>query len=297
MLEVWKPNFERGKNFSMLCLASRGSGKSYTTKYLLEYELRDKYDSFVVFCQSPDELEEYREILPGKLFFDEFKPEVINRIIEINNKRKTDGLPMLETLVIFDDQISNKMKYDDDLLQLFTRGRHVGVSVIFISQSHTFAAASWRNNSDIIMLLKQNSKQSRDSINDNILIGSLDPPDDVNEKKFYMGIMKEHINQPGDSLVLDYREGAFNNLYKYRAPKREFKEKEKPKDVTPPEILETLQAKTEEKLEFEFTEKKDIDGDGIPDVETVEEVSMSKSGFFNFGGLQNFWSDDESDSW
>jgi hypothetical protein len=217
-LPVWKPKFQRGKNFSMLVLASRGSGKSYLTKYLLEYHLRDKYDLFVVISDSDDELENYKEILPGRLFFNDFKPEIITNLIEMNKKRLQEGKPLLQVLFVFDDKISNKMKYNDELLQLFTRGRHVGISIVFISQSHVFASAAWRNNSDTIIVLKQNAKQARDAINDNILIGSLDAPDNVNEKKYYMNVMRNYINKEGDAIVLDFNEGAFNNLFQYRAP-------------------------------------------------------------------------------
>ena len=217
-LPVWKPKFQRGKNFSMLVLASRGSGKSYLTKYLLEYHLRDKYDLFVVISDSDDELENYKEILPGRLFFNDFKPELITNLIEMNKKRIQEGKPLLQVLFVFDDKISNKMKYNDELLQLFTRGRHVGISIVFISQSHAFASAAWRNNSDTIIVLKQNAKQARDAINDNILIGSLDAPENVNEKKYYMNVMRNYINKEGDAVVLDFNEGAFNNLFQYRAP-------------------------------------------------------------------------------
>ena len=217
-LKTWKPEFKRGKNFSMLILASRGSGKSYLCRYLLEYHLRDKFDSFIVFSDSEDELENYREILPGRLFFDDFYPEMVEAVVKKNKERQQIGKPLFQTLVLFDDKISNKMRYDDQILQLFTRGRHVGISIIFISQSHVFANTTWRNNSDTIIILKQNARQAREAINDNILIGSLDAPEDANEKKYFMNIMRHYINKEGDALVLDFNKGAFDNLYQYRAP-------------------------------------------------------------------------------
>lgn len=249
-LQKWKPKFKRGTHFSMLVIASRGSGKSYSVKYLLEYELRDKFDSFIVFCQSPDDLEEYKEILPGRLFFQDYNPDVINKIIEINTDRRAKGEPMIETLFLFDDQISYKMKYDDDLLQVFSRGRHAGVSIIFITQSHTYASTAWRNNSTYIILLRQNSRQTRDNVNKNILTGSIDVPEEANETKYYNRIMREYIDKPGDALVLDFEVGGFNNLFKWRAPERKsYNPPEKPKVKTlPPEVFGEVKAKVEEEV-------------------------------------------------
>jgi hypothetical protein len=270
-LPVWKPKFQRGKNFSMLILASRGSGKSYLTKYLLEYHLRDKYDLFVVISDSDDELENYKEILPGRLFFNDFKPELITNLIEMNKKRLQEGKPLLQVLFVFDDKISNKMKYNDELLQLFTRGRHVGISIVFISQSHAFASAAWRNNSDTIIVLKQNAKQARDAINDNILIGSLDAPDNVNEKKYYMNVMRNYINKEGDAVVLDFNEGAFNNLFQYRAPSIQKRPKKETFSVT----TENRKKKTDKPKPLEIEEVQDkIDPERLDNIPEVEDENV-----------------------
>jgi hypothetical protein len=241
-LPKWKPDFKRGKNFSMLILASRGSGKSYLTQYLLTYHLRDKFDLFVVISESEDELEKYREILPGKLFFDDFNPDLIQNLIRINKDRQRKSQPIYETLIVFDDKISNKLKYSDELLQLFTRGRHVGISIIFISQSHSYANAAWRNNSDTIIMLKQNSRQARVAITENVMMGALDVPEGANEKQFYTDVMRKYMNSEGDAVVLDYRKGAFDNLYQYRAPeitKKPTRERSpKAAPATPPKPVE-----------------------------------------------------------
>lgn len=217
-LQRWKPNFVRGKNFAMLIFASRGGGKSHLTEYLLKYHLRDKYDSFIVFSQSLDSLNEYKSILPGDLFFDEFNSDMIFELFKLNKKRMADNLPKIQYLLVFDDQISNKQRYDDSLLQIFTRGRHVGVSIIFISQSLVYANASWRNNADVIISLKQNSTQARKAIRDNIFSGSINLPDNVKENKFYENLMRKYMSIPGDALVLDFEKSSFDNLFWFRAP-------------------------------------------------------------------------------
>jgi len=217
-LEEWEPNFVEGKHFSMLVFASRASGKSYLIKYLLKYKLRDKYDEFVVFTQSMDEMEEYTSVLKSGRFYNEYKHEIIDEIrrsnkILIDQKRQPKN-----TLVVFDDMISNKQKYDDSLLQLFANGRHDGISIIFSSQSHTYASSTWRNNASILISLKQNSRQSRDAVKKNILYGSVEVPEEKNESQYYESIMREYMGIPGDALVIDFRDKGFDNLYWFRAP-------------------------------------------------------------------------------
>ena len=243
-LQKWNPKFVRGVPFAMLIFASRKSGKSHLTRYLLKYKLRDKFDSFIVFSQSITELNEYKEILPGDLFFDKFDPDMVFKLFDINSKRIADNLRPLEFLLIFDDQISTKQLYDDSLLQIFSRGRHVNVSIIFISQSHNMANSNWRNNSDYIILLKQNSPQARKAIRENILSGSIPLPDDIKENKFYENIMYKYMNLRGDALILDFEESSFDTLFYFRAPDtKNDEEKEltfKENEALPPVVVKEV---------------------------------------------------------
>lgn len=219
-INEWKPNLV--KPFSMLIVASRNSGKSHTIKYLInEYFTRGdtKRDLFIIFCESRDELDEYKEIVPGSLFFDKFEPSIFQTIREANRELITQGRRPYRTFILFDDLVNLKQKYNDALLQIFTRGRHDNFSIIFASQSYTFANASWRSNSDYILLLRQNSAQARRAVADSLLLGSIDLPDEINEKRFWSNVMKQYISKRGDVLTIDFQgEDAFNNIYKFRAP-------------------------------------------------------------------------------
>ena len=212
----WKPDYEKGKHFSQLVISSRNSGKSYLCRYLLLYKLRDKFDMFVVFCNNINERNKYCDIFPTPLSFSEYKPELIQELFDNNQKREREGKPKLDILILWDDSVGNKIKNDHQLLQTFATGRHHSISCIFISQSYSLCSPQWRNNADIIMLLKQNSSSARKNIKDNFLYGSMYV--DTGENKLYDEIIRTYMSDVGDALVIDYRGSATDNLYRFRAP-------------------------------------------------------------------------------
>jgi hypothetical protein len=126
-------------------------------------------------------------------------------------------------------------------------------------------------------VLKQNAKQARDAINDNILIGSLDAPENVNEKKYYMNVMRNYINKEGDAVVLDFNEGAFNNLFQYRAPSVQqrpvkviAKKKKQPETKPKPLEIEEVQDKIDPVRSDQF---KESFTDNIPEESPEEHTS------------------------
>jgi hypothetical protein len=67
----------------------------------------------------------------------------------------------LDILIIFDDCVSVKQKYQDEILQVFTRERNVGISIMFVSQSPALMNKVWRDNSDYVMLLFEKDGTNR----------------------------------------------------------------------------------------------------------------------------------------
>lgn len=214
----WTPKFEKGKHISMLVIASRNSGKSYLTRHLLLHYLRDKYQLYVIFCSNAEEREKYLDIIPTDLAFENYKPELVKTLFELNEKRAREGKRKMDILILFDDEVGSKLKNNDDLLQTFTRGRHNGVSCVFITQAYTLANSTWRNNSDLIIMGRNNSAQARKGLVDNILSGSIDVPDNLNEKRLFQQLMRSYATETGSFLLCDYRGGEAEMLFRYRAP-------------------------------------------------------------------------------
>jgi len=159
----WTPKFKRGDYFSMLIFASRNSGKSYLIKHLLRTYLRSKYDIFIVVSDSGDTESDLGPVLPvGQThFWNDMNYAAITMMEGQNKERTAEGKQPLSMLIIFDDKVSVHQRSDDRLMQLFTRGRHMHLSIIFSSQAKKFADTGFLNNADYVLLLKANSQQQR----------------------------------------------------------------------------------------------------------------------------------------
>lgn len=218
-IQKWTPKFKRNDPFAMLIFASRNSGKSYLIRHLIRSYLRRKYDLFVVVSDSPDTESDLSPVCPeGTIFLTEMDYGAIDVMQQNNAKRLEHNKEPFSMLIIFDDKIGREVKNDDKLLQLFTRGRHLGISLIFSSQSKKFAETTWLNNADYVILLKANSQQQRKTILDNVIKGTVEVPDNVHEDKYLRSIMSKYMSNIGDALVIDCKAQSNNNLSWYRAP-------------------------------------------------------------------------------
>lgn len=218
-LATWKPKFKRGDYFSMLIFASRNSGKSYLIKHLIRTYLRDKYDIFIVVSDSGDTESDLGPVLPPERtqFWNEMNYGAITIMEGQNKERTAEGKKPLSMLIVFDDKVSVRQRSDDRLMQLFTRGRHMHLSIIFSSQAKKFADTGFLNNADYVLLLKANSQQQRKTILDNVLKGTVETPDEVNENKYLTMIMRQYMSNVGDVIVIDCKKGTNGGLLRYRA--------------------------------------------------------------------------------
>jgi hypothetical protein len=177
------------------------------------------YDRFVVFCNSHSEQASYEEILPTTTeYYFGYKEKVITRIYEMNRKLERAGKRKANICCVFDDVVGEKVKREDTILQVFSNGRHAGISCLFIAQSMALANRTWRINSDVFFCLKQNSSDARRQLIKEVFSGSVEIPDGLREQAVLTEVMKKHMNKTGDVLVLDNRDATFDNLYWYRAP-------------------------------------------------------------------------------
>lgn len=218
-LRKWKPKFKRNKPFAMLIFASRNSGKSYLMRHLIRTHLRKINDIIVIVSDSPDTKKDFEPCCgPNTIFLSDMNFTIINNLTAKNAKRAQEGKEPLNMLLIFDDKIGNDIKNDQNLLNVFTRGRHLNLSVIFSSQSKKLAETTWLNNADYTIMLKSNSAQQKKTILENVLRGSINLDDPRTEVQTLTAIVREYCSNQGDALVIDSQTTANDNLFWYRAP-------------------------------------------------------------------------------
>lgn len=218
-IPLWKPKFKRGKPFAMLIFASRNSGKSYLMRHLIRDYLRTQYDVFVIVSDSPDTKSDFEPVMPeGTIYLNNMNYNLINELDKTNKQRLLERKEPLQMLIMFDDKVGNDVKNDQQLLQLFTRGRHLGISLIFSSQAKKLAETTWTNNADYTIILKQNSAQQRRTVLENLLSGTVEVADEKQERAILRKLVATYASERGDALVIDNGAKAANNLHRYRAP-------------------------------------------------------------------------------
>jgi hypothetical protein len=161
-IQRWDANFNSIKHenfkknspqpFSMIVCGSRNQGKSVIIRDLVENHM-GQFDIYVVFSNTLSN-GWYQQFITSRLMFEEYKPEVLLHLEQAQKERLSKRKKLLNILIIFDDCISLKNKYSDVIMQLFTRGRHLGMSIVFATQTPTMCASIWRQNTTYLILLK-----------------------------------------------------------------------------------------------------------------------------------------------
>lgn len=205
----WVPNFEKNRHFSAIIAGSRRSGKSYFLKWLYLNYLKRNYQIVCVMSNSTATLDEYSEFIPGKLFFDHYDADVVDKLLKLNSTMKVGK--SVNILLILDDCCSNKMTYDNTITQCFTRGRHSKLSVIVASQTINFGLnTTIRENLDYAFLFRAKSGNKKSYIINNFLTGLHD--NNLNSKQEFSLMLKllNKICINHGLIVIDYGKESNN---------------------------------------------------------------------------------------
>jgi len=195
-------------NFSSMIIAPRRSGKTYFINWLLHNPLKNKYDMIFIFTTSSG-VSEYKKMnipLRNVKIYANYMPEVIEMVKKTNTG--TDNPANI--LMIFDDSCSRKQKFDDEILDLYTKGRHFNISIIYSVQTATLVDNIWKDNSDFIFLFKPRTSKQRLYIVENLISGMMDIDFDKisEEKKFYKNVLKAVTDISHTMMIIDMVEQA-----------------------------------------------------------------------------------------
>lgn len=218
----WKPKFPKDKNnricFSMLMLAPRYGGKSYMIKHFYEKYWHNTFDNFVVYATEPT-IDYYKTFMKYKritTFVDNEDMSKIRKTKRIAALRKKKKLKPLNVLMIFDDTASRRQRYNEEIMKLYTTGRHYNISIVYTSQAPALSDTVWRENSDILVLFRPNSKKYVDTIIEDVVSGIY--PEFVvlkrsAERLKYTQLFLRATNKQYKACVLIYRD---RKMFSYR---------------------------------------------------------------------------------
>lgn len=236
-LQNWEPeNYFKdaiNKNGAIagIISGSSKSGKSNLLKYLLVGKPNiSKYFDFIIVFSKTLVNNFFQGFLDSKLLFGEFKPEVISDIKLLYKQKKEQGIKF-RTLIILDDMIDSRSKYNRDIEELYFMGRHWKLSCIVLSQKLSLLSTAWMANSMFIILLFAGSRNEKNYCAEKIISDAI--PEKYAGKSLkaldwcaYM--IHSVICQDYQSLVvLPYEKE--NKMFKFKAP---LMSKDKKKKIT-----------------------------------------------------------------
>lgn len=140
--------------WNAIFIGGTGSGKTLSLFNVMRHS--QNFDNFIIVTKQPDEpLYGYLE----KLIKD-IAPDRITLVDNISKMPSIDDLdPDLQTLLIFDDQIAEPKKTQEQITQIMIRSRKRNVSVAYLSQSYYAIPKTIRLNSQYVILKSIASKK------------------------------------------------------------------------------------------------------------------------------------------
>lgn len=148
-------------NKTLLVVAKRNSGKSQLIRYMIMLN-RHLFDKIFLICPTEIVNGFYSDIIEKKHIFTNYNEKFIENLIEtmtrLNSNKPKDKRQNI--LLILDDCISDAtIKTSKPFELLFTRGRHINISIIFISQYLKAAITPViRNNIDFCLFSQVNAQ-------------------------------------------------------------------------------------------------------------------------------------------
>ena len=198
-------NFELLNKTVCLC-GKRHSGKSELIKYIISL-YGHQFNKIFVICPSEAVNKFYSKVLPPENIFTEYSEEWIDklmkRLIQINVGKTDDNSAHI--LLIMDDCVSDVNFHSAKAFQkLFTRGRHLKISLMITTQYPYLIPPVARINCDFI-LVGQLNKQGLKVMSDEFLMGDISPKEF--NKMYY-----EATNNYGFLIINNNSTSSNNNV-------------------------------------------------------------------------------------
>lgn len=155
---------------TLVAIGKRRTGKTFLFRNIL-YLLKDKIPAGIVISQT-DELNKFwRAHIPKKFIFKKYQPEILDAVFRRQKKLLNSGLSKEEIekkapfLVLLDDVISDqRLKYDENLMELFVAGRHYKIMTLITTQYAKAITPTIRGNTDYAFLMKCMQARQREAL-------------------------------------------------------------------------------------------------------------------------------------
>mgnify|MGYP001417075723 FL=1 len=156
---------------TVVAVGKRRTGKSWVFRDLM-YRMKDKFPAGLVVSQT-DELNKFwRQYIPAKYIYPTYQPEILDALFKRQKKLLNDnGLSDEEKdkiapfFVLLDDVISDqRLKYDENLMELFVAGRHYRIFTLITTQYAKAITPVIRGNTDYCFIMKTIQQRQREAL-------------------------------------------------------------------------------------------------------------------------------------
>jgi AAA+ ATPase superfamily predicted ATPase len=191
-LKIW--NLKLPDHFSMIIYGSRRCGKSTIARYIFEKNnLNEKYDFIICMSKNNDALSFMSEYVSSKFFINRFDGQMIKNIIDISQHLEKKAIHK-NFLIILDDTNCNEAKNNEALKDIYSMGRHLNCSIIWMTQHVTNISPDSRNNGDLYIIGNMQNAIEKKTLIENFFMGLRDEDDALKESeyKFYRQLIKKY---------------------------------------------------------------------------------------------------------
>lgn len=159
-------------------VAKRKSGKSYLLRHIVKHYAHN-YSKIFVCCPTEELRPFYSSFIPQNCIYDtyteEWGEELLIRLKDAN--KGTAEKDMKRVLLILDDLVSDFDFHNSKSIEtIYSRGRHLGITMVLTTQYLKNVSPLIRSNSDVIMVGQQN-KASVSLLCEDFLSGDITKPE------------------------------------------------------------------------------------------------------------------------
>jgi len=150
---------------TIVAVGKRRTGKSWIFRNIM-YLMKDRIPAGIVVSQT-DELNKFwRQYVPKKYIYNKYDPAILDAVFArqksiLNDKGLTDEEKDKKApfFVLLDDVISDqRLRYDENLMELFVAGRHYRLFVLITTQYAKAITPTLRGNTDLCFMMKNIQK-------------------------------------------------------------------------------------------------------------------------------------------
>lgn len=145
----------------IICLvAKRNSGKSVLLKYIVS-QFKEEFDKLYVICPSENVNKFYSDFVPKENIFDCYSEEWVELLMqkmESKNVGKSEETAYHALLILDDCASDTKFHQSKSIKKIFTRGRHVKLSLIITCQYVYQLPPVCRSNCDYLLTSQMNAQ-------------------------------------------------------------------------------------------------------------------------------------------